>query len=52
MSGVPNALDAPSLSEGLKKLIYTMMSLVCVCSPLALLGVCFCVLFVFVRDVV
>jgi hypothetical protein len=52
MIGVPDTLDVPALSEALKELIYIMMSLVCVCSRVVLLCVCFCVLFVFVRNVI
>jgi hypothetical protein len=46
MKGVPDALDAPTLSESLKNLIYTMMILVCVYSLVVLLTVCSYVSFV------
>jgi hypothetical protein len=48
-SGVPDALDALAVSEGLIELIYSMMSLVCICSPLVLLYLSFCILIVFVN---
>jgi hypothetical protein len=43
VSGTANTLDAPALSEGLRMLICTMMSLVCIFFRLMLLCVCFCV---------
>jgi hypothetical protein len=40
MNGVPDVLDAPALSEGLKELIYWMMSVVCVYVSLPLFCAC------------